>query len=134
ARGLAVGRLAPDPGAGDPHPAEAQTMDGRAVGAEPEGASEVAHPGRIPEFLRTIPCETATSGVVLRPCEQMGSTTRRIAAAVALGLALFAAVPALADAARPPKLRLLWLDCWPRACGRAPAVTDRTQLAVAALG
>jgi hypothetical protein len=64
----------------------------------------------------------------------MGSTTRRIAAAVALGLALFAALPALADAARPPTLRLLWLDCWPRACGRAPGATARSQLAVAALG
>jgi hypothetical protein len=64
----------------------------------------------------------------------MGSTTRRFTAAVALALAVVAALPALADAARAPRLRLLWLDCWPRACARAPTVTPRAQLAVAALG
>jgi hypothetical protein len=63
----------------------------------------------------------------------MGMTTRRMAGAVALALALAVALPALAGAAKPP-LRLLWLDCWPRQCARAPTVTGGSQLTVAALG
>ena len=56
-----------------------------------------------------------------------------MARAVALALALAAALPALAGA-RTPALRLLWVDCFPRSCHRAPAVAPGSRLVVAALG
>jgi hypothetical protein len=40
--------------------------------------------------------------------------------------------PAPAPARTPPP-RLLWVDCWPRTCARAPAVAPGTRLLVAAL-
>ena len=59
--------------------------------------------------------------------------TRRMAVAGAVAMALFAALPAGAGA-RAPRLRLLWVDCFPRACHRAPTVPPGAQLVIAASG
>jgi hypothetical protein len=52
---------------------------------------------------------------------------------VLLALGLLLALPTVAHA-RPARLRLAWVDCFPRSCHRAPTLTPGARMTVAALG